>query len=247
MSRSTPLLIDLWFWHLDAPACTLARWQTYLDQAEQDRMERFMFARDKIRFTICRSRLRRILGQYTHTAPRAIKFATEGRGKPVLAGANPNKVHFNLTHTEGLACLAVAHGEAVGVDLEHMRAVKDDFVTYALNPAEHAGVQQLPPADRQAAFFRVWTAKEAYLKSIGTGLWQSLKTFDVEMPHTPARGSYKPGHLPRVDDENDRVRNWHLLTFQPTEAHIGALAVAPETKTDVRIRARWLGMNSGKR
>lgn len=204
-------------------------------------MAKFMFEKDQTRYTICRSRMRRILGQYTQTNPRDIVFAVTGRDKPVLAGDNPRRIEFNLTHTEGLACLAVTHGEAVGVDLEFMREVKDDFIAYALNPPEHTAVLSLEPAAREAAFIRYWTAKEAYLKALGTGLWKSLKTFDVDVPLTSAPGTFTPSSLPRIDDPTERVSNWHLYTFVATERHVGALACAPADGTEIDIRTRWIG------
>ena len=232
--------IDLWFWHLAASPATVARWHTYLDARERERMARFVFARDQTRFTICRSRLRRILGWYTANNPRDIRFASSGHGKPVLAEPNPRDVHFSLSHTQGLACLAVSHRDAVGVDLERLRDIKDNFVAYALNPAEYAPVLALKADQKQAAFFRFWTAKEAYLKSIGTGLGQSLKTFDVSVPLDGCVGSFAAGALTRIDDDNQCARDWRLYSFRATPHHIGALAVKPPSGAEVEIRPRWI-------
>lgn len=233
------LNIDLWFWRLDARTQDIARWRSYLDPAEIGRMERFVFARDQTRYTICRSRMRRILGFYTATPPRDIAFATQGRDKPILAGANPERLEFNLTHTDGLACLAVTHGEPVGVDLECIRPVEDNFIAYALNPAEHTLLPE-DPARRGPAFFRYWTAKEAYLKAIGTGLWQSLKTFDVEVPLDTAADAFTRCALPRIDNDAERQRDWHLFTFQATAQHPGAVALAPPPGRTIEIRTRWI-------
>jgi 4'-phosphopantetheinyl transferase len=238
---TTTTNIDLWFWGIEAHPSELARWQTYLSDAETARMSRFLFERDRVRFTICRSRMRRVLGWYSRTEPRDVKFGTTGRDKLVLAGANTDQVAFNLTHTDGLACLAVTHGHEVGVDLERVREIEDDFIAYSLNRAEHSRVLALEPALHQDAFFRVWTAKEAYLKATGTGLWQSLKTFDVEVPTESAIGTFVRSQLPRIDDAVERARNWHLYSFQATDHHIGALAIAPPDGTELNIRTRWLG------
>jgi len=233
--------IDLWFWGIEAQPHDVARWQTYLSDDELARMARFLSERDRARFTVCRSRMRRVLGWYAGTAPREIGFATTGREKPVLEGPNTDRLKFNLTHTDGLACLAVTHGHDIGVDLERVRDIEDDFIAYSLNPAEHGRVLALEPAMRTNAFFRVWTAKEAYLKAIGTGLWQSLKTFDVDVPSESVMGDFFRSELPRIDDANERGRNWHLYSFRATEHHIGALALAPPKGTMLKIRTRWFG------
>lgn len=234
------LNIDLWFWRLDASAHHVARWRRYLNAIELARMAKFVFEKDQLRFAICQSRVRRILGQYTQTGPHDIAFTTIGRDKPVLAGDNPRSIEFNLTHTDGLACLAVTHGAAVGVDLEAMRAVKDEFIVYSLNQVEHTSILSLDSTEREAAFLRHWTAKEAYLKALGTGLWQSLKTFDVDVPLTSAPGKFVRGSLPRIDDPVERARQWHLYTFAPTGRHVGALACAPPEGTAINIRRRWI-------
>jgi phosphopantetheinyl transferase len=48
----------------------------------------------------------------------------------------------------------------------------------------------LPAADRERAFFAVWTQKEAYVKARGLGLMIDLKSFEVD-----ARGSERGGLL----------------------------------------------------
>ena len=218
----------------------IARWRKHLASDELERMSRFMFAKDQERYTICKSRVRRILGWYLGIPAQDVVFATTGRDKPILADDSAG-IGFNLTHTDGLACLAVTRGEAVGVDLERVREVKDDFIAYALNLDEYARVISLASDARQQGFFRYWTAKEAYLKATGTGLWQSLKTFDVEVPVVSLPGELTRGALPRVDDPSERGRNWHLYTFEATPAHIGALALVPPANAKVRICSRWIG------
>ena len=235
--------VDLWFWQLDQPAADVTRWYEHLNGDERARMARFVFDRDQTRYTICRSRMRRILGQYTRTAPRDIAFVATGRDKPALAPPNPQQVEFNLTHTDGLACLAVTHGVAIGVDLERRRPVEDKFIAFALNPAECDRVTA-PGVAREAAFFRYWTAKEAYLKSIGTGLWQSLKSFDVDVPLAQqGKLAFTRCGLPRIDEADQRTQHWHLYSFVATDHHIGAVALAPPDGTTVNIRTRWLGID----
>lgn len=232
--------IDLWFWQPDAPAATVARWYEHLSDDERARMARFVFAKDQTRYTICRSRMRRILGQYTRTAPSDVAFVLNDHDKPALAPPNPQEVEFNLTHTDGLACLAVTHGPAIGVDLERRRPVEDKFIAYTLNAAEYDRVTA-PDAPREAAFFRYWTAKEAYLKSVGTGLQQSLKTFDVDVPLDTAPGMFARCGLPRVDEAEQRAQNWQIFTFVATDAHMGAVALAPPFGTTIEFRTRWIG------
>lgn len=237
---TTGTRIDLWFWRPEGTVGEIARWRKHLSQQELERVSRFMFPKDQVRFTVCRYRMRRILGWYLGVQAKNVTFGSTGRNKPVLAD-HTTGITFNLSHTEGLACLAVTRNAPVGVDLECVRDIKDDFIAYALNPAEHAEVVSLASAERQAAFLRYWTAKEAYLKAIGSGLWQSLKTFDVKVPVASELGDMKLASIPRIDDECERERNWHLYSFQATPRHLGALAVVTATGEGVQVCCRWLG------
>lgn len=224
---------------MDVPPQTLERWRRHLSADELARMNRFKFEKDQNRYAICRSRMRRILGWYVSADPADISFGTTGHDKPTLAHPANRDVEFNLTHTNGLACLAVVKGLPVGVDLEERREIKDDFITFALNPDEYAAMLPLPPMERQTAFFQAWTAKEAYLKCIGSGLWQSLKSFDVGAVAPTALGTFEKGNLLRIDNPEQRARNWQLYSFKATPEHYGALAIAPPEGVALNIRTRW--------
>ncbi len=225
--------IDLWFWTFDQPDDRVQRWRGMLDDDECRRVDKFLFERDQKRFTVCRSRMRRILAWYTRRRAHDVAFKMIGREKPALADGQDDGLVFNLSHTDGLACLAVTRHETVGVDLEMMRPIEDDFIRFALTGAESECVLAQPPSERRAAFFRHWTAKEAYLKAIGTGLWQSLKTFDVSVP---IDGNFVEGQMTRIEDAAERERSWRLFSFVVGDTYIGALALPAPAGARIDIR-----------
>ncbi len=95
-------------------------------------------------------------------------------------------MHFNVTHTDGVAVLALAR-RRVGVDVEIVRPVRDadGLVERYFSPAECAAYRELPEAARGAAFFRGWTSKEAVIKAAGATT-ACLAEFDVELnPQRP--------------------------------------------------------------
>jgi 4'-phosphopantetheinyl transferase len=52
---------------------------------------------------------------------------------------------------------------------------------------EATEIMSLPPSERERAFFRCWTRKEAYIKAIGDGLSAPLDGFRVTvLPNAPA-------------------------------------------------------------
>ena len=88
---------------------------------------------------------------------------------------------FNLSHTDGLALLAVARGGPLGVDVEQFREMSD---TEALAKRFYAGdeIDRVLGSEglaRQRAFFLCWTRKEAVLKSTGVGLTVSTRSVHV--------------------------------------------------------------------
>ena len=83
------------------------------------------------------------------------QFERGAHGKPRLSTGTPC---FNVTHSGGLTAVAVSKRE-VGLDLQ-LRKERDYF----------ALIKRLTPAEREEDFFRVWTAKEAYVKYLGSSL-----------------------------------------------------------------------------
>jgi len=86
------------------------------------------------------------------------RWTVDERGKP-----QSERVYFNVSHTDGLVCLALAD-QAVGVDAEVVRPVEDDLARYALSEPEYATWLAGTP------FATLWTAKESLVKAHGTGL-----------------------------------------------------------------------------
>ena len=87
-----------------------------------------------------------------------------GLGKPVLIH---DFLHMNLSHCKGLAVAAVGR-MPLGVDAEGKRAVKDALMQKVCAPEEIAQIQAAH--DKNLAFTKFWTLKEAYAKYTGEGI-----------------------------------------------------------------------------
>ncbi len=146
-----------------------------LSVGERARAARFVRARDRRRFARCRAALREILGDCLGVDPRSIGFTARGHGKPVLEpepGEPPAGVRFNVSHSAGLALIAVGRDRELGVDLEPIRPVAemDRIVENYFTAEEYAWFRGLDESARPLAFARGWTRKEAVLKGRGLGL-----------------------------------------------------------------------------
>lgn len=160
----TPGTVHVWRFDLDqeAPPSNLAA-------DEHARAARFHFERDADRWRAGRSLLRQMLGDYLHADPEALSFETGPFGKPFLPDS---LLRFSVSHSGALLLLAFSWDQEVGVDVERLR---DDFVPEELaaqvcSPREQAALREVPAGSRHAAFLSLWTAKEAYVKALGSGL-----------------------------------------------------------------------------
>ena len=93
-------------------------------------------------------------------------------GKPRLAEEH-GRLSFNLSHSGGLALVAIAPGGTeVGVDVERLRP-RRDLVRLAkrwLPAADAAAVASADEAEREEVFYAAWARHEARVKCTGAGL-----------------------------------------------------------------------------
>ncbi|MGH2936945.1 MAG: 4'-phosphopantetheinyl transferase family protein [Solirubrobacterales bacterium] len=115
-----------------------------------------------------RQELSAILADYLGGPPEVRD--SEG-GKPRLATAD--RLSFNLSHTAGLALVAIAPGGVeVGVDIERLRPRRDlaRLAARWLPAADAATVAAAAETEREPVFYAAWTRHEARVKCVGTGL-----------------------------------------------------------------------------
>ena len=165
-----PAQAHVWQIPLDVDADRLAALAQTLSPDEQTRAARFLAPRDRARFVAGRGEARAILAGYLTTAPETLCFTYSPHGKPELTSAP--RLHFNVTHCENLALLAVSAGGPVGIDLERLRTdfAPEPLAARFFTPAEQETLKLAPPGDKHRVYWQIWTAQEASLKALGTGL-----------------------------------------------------------------------------
>lgn len=158
-----------------------------LSDEEKARAERFKFAVHRSRFIASHGFIRKVLGRYLKIEAAVIEYGKGEQGKPYLAdmsAAKHNKVQFNLSHTEDIALLAISPEAAVGIDIECSERKTDwqGIVKRFFTEAEQKELFALPDSQQKAAFFELWTRKEAYMKVLGTGLSLAPTAFSLTVP-----------------------------------------------------------------
>ena len=227
--QGTPVLDDgevhVWCANLDEAASVALRLERLLSEEERRRAAAFYFEEDRRRFMMARAVLRELLGSYLHIAPAALRFAVHAYGKPQLAHPRDfREMHFNVTHSHGLALYAMARDRAVGVDVEQVRAEFPyaDIAAQFFSSDENAVLDTMPACRRSEQFFIYWTCKEAYLKAIGTGLG-----FPLESIHVDVGSEGGPARV-QIEGKPGEGSQWSLMQLTPSHGYTGAIAVREE-------------------
>lgn len=215
-----PHALHVWRISLDQPTSLRDGLQHALSADERERAGRFVFAKDRERFVVARVALRDILSRYLQMAAGDIRFEYSEFGKPGLARLHQSNLQFNLSHSNGVALLALTLTRRLGIDVEFLRPVNDfeQIARRFFSANESATLFRLPAAQRPLAFLTCWTRKEAYIKAIGEGLSHPLEHFDVSLaPDQPA------ALLATRPDPAEAAR-WSLHGLAAGAGYVAALA-----------------------
>jgi 4'-phosphopantetheinyl transferase len=203
----------------------MAQAASLLAPGEAERAARFRFEGGRHRAIAGRGQLRAVLGRCLGADPAALEFSYGPHGKPALAGVwSGSGWHFNLAHSADLALLAVTRSGPVGVDVERLRPLADagQLVSRFFSPREDAAFRPLPEDRKAAAFFRLWTRKEAWLKATGEGIAHSLDRVEVSfLPGEPARFLSLP-------EGPAALSRWRLHDLDCAPGFVAALAVVAD-------------------
>lgn len=150
--------------------------------------------------------LRLLLGSYLNRPGKDVSIVRGQYGKPMLATPlDATGLSFNLSHSGGWLAIAVARGLEVGVDIEGERKLKRavDLAKRYFSRAEADWIAGLADADQARAFLAQWTAREALVKSTGTGLAGALG--HIALHWQPTRIKTLPADWPPAAD-------WSLIS-----------------------------------
>lgn len=225
--------VQVWIFPLDASLPVLNHFKEILSSDEKARAARFGTELLQNHFVAGRGTLRTILARYLAGKPEDLKFVYGPAGKPVLAEASANNgLNFNLAHSGSLAAVAVTRGRLIGVDIEKIRPLADaeQLVARFFSANERAVFQGLPPGEKTAAFYNLWTRKEAWLKATGEGIGHLLDQVEVSfIPGKPVQFVRLPQTSP------DAAGQWSLHDLSLPPGYAGAVTIpAPDCRLSCR-------------
>jgi phosphopantetheinyl transferase len=144
---------------------------TALAPDEHRRGEGIVDPRRGLSWKRSRAALRELLARYTGGPPAEVSIVNRGAGKPALARAHVTapaspgaeaQLHFNLSHSRGVALYAFALAEEVGIDIECLRP------------------------GRERELLDAWTRREASVKCRGTSVFSPAAQPAAEPPWVAA-------------------------------------------------------------
>ncbi len=107
--------------------------------------------------------------------PADIEIGHDEKGRPWASvpslGGSMDYPVVSISHSDAwFAALAGYTGGRLGIDLEQVRPREDSFLRIAFDETELALLSSLAPPERDEWVTRLWCAKEAVAKAVGTGL-----------------------------------------------------------------------------
>lgn len=159
---------DVWLFDVTDPAFEATADTDLPTDTDRDRAAGLTNQKLARRLLARRATLRLVLTRYVDARPGELRIVTAPGGKPVLL---PGPA-FSVAHSGDLFAVAVANVSSLGVDVEKLRhvprapAIADRW--FGRGEAERFA--SVPEDERDTAFMRLWTAKEALAKRHGAGL-----------------------------------------------------------------------------
>lgn len=161
--------------------------------------------------------LARALGQPPHVLP----ITRDTQGRPHFI-APLDRLETGWSHSGEVLLVALGEDVELGVDVERIRPRPRamEIAQRFFHPVEAQWLLSLEEAGREAAFFRLWCAKEAVLKAHGQGISFGLHRLRFETGDDGLR-------LAECDPGLGRARDWRLHDWSPLPGYHAALAWRP--------------------
>jgi len=139
-------------------------------------------------------------------------------GRPHL-DARHGRFDVNWSHSGEQLLVALGDGVQVGADLEFLRPRPRAMVlaNRFFTPGEARALHALPDHLREAAFVRLWCAKEAVLKAYGRGIAFGLDRLEFVQDGDAWR-------LHTCDPALGQPSDWGLHAFTPMPQYLATLA-----------------------
>ncbi|MFD1952574.1 4'-phosphopantetheinyl transferase family protein [Sphingomonas arantia] len=149
-----------------------------LSDTERDRAARFLRSVPRQRYLAAHCALRQLVEQHCHVPAATQRYHRTHAGQWHCDGLSG--WHLSLSYAGDVGLIGLGQHGAIGIDLETDRPIGNvaGLVRSYCSRPERIAFARLQRADRNAAFLRAWTRKEACAKALGRGLSIPLAELD---------------------------------------------------------------------
>ncbi|MFC7297323.1 4'-phosphopantetheinyl transferase family protein [Herminiimonas aquatilis] len=157
---------------------------SWLTPDELQRYQRFLRPERQRQFLLGRILLRCTLGELLNITPSSISFFERPGHAPVL-NLEHGSPGFSLSHSGPWVACAISEQSALGLDIELMDGTRDllALAEQSFDTTECALLKEKEGAARVAAFYTLWSTKEARYKLASTAAIDSI-AHCMNFPHT---------------------------------------------------------------
>ncbi|MCA1299050.1 4'-phosphopantetheinyl transferase family protein [Stappia indica] len=181
----------------DLAPLRVTRMMADLDPHERRRAGVLRSAALRAEYVLAHGLLRHLLS-WTFQAPaRSWAISADAAGRPHIVSPYLHRdVAVSLSHTRGFVAAAIARGFRIGIDAERQDPSRSqlDIADRFFAGQEAERLRALPQNRTSPEFTALWTLKEAFVKAIGKGFAQPLKSFSFDGA-TPARVAFHDAEL----------------------------------------------------
>jgi 4'-phosphopantetheinyl transferase len=196
----------------------------------EERSRRFVFPKHRQSFLSSRLLLRLVLCRQASCGPWDLRFHPDERGKLILvAPPAATRILFSHSRSGSRLVVGVSDEASIGIDIEQARyvpeatAIEKRYFTLQ----ERRAIGAVSRGEKDLAFLRGWTVKEAVLKALGSGLGVNPRLVD-------AAAAVRGKSLMRASVEGYVSKYWvRLLCLRQPDSpecdYVVAVAVAETT------------------
>jgi 4'-phosphopantetheinyl transferase len=151
-----------------------SKFNSILSDDERLRAEKRNSVIQRERFIKQKAITRYLLSIYLETPPQALSFNYTQNKKPTI----PGPFTFNISHSDDYLLFGITKDADIGVDIEKHKNIEIERIAKRFfTKNEINSILKEEKEKQKDVFFEIWTAKEAYVKALGTGIFHDLPSF----------------------------------------------------------------------
>ena len=143
-----------------------------LSQQRKEKVDKFKFLKDKKLSILSEVLLKEAFNSLNINSSFNYKYNKQG--KPYLEDIG--NIKFNISHS-GEYVICLVSNDEVGCDIEEIKDINLNIANKFFYNTEYTNI--FNSSNKIDTFYRYWTLKESFIKSVGLGLSLDLNSFEI--------------------------------------------------------------------